>query len=108
MSEFAGSLRERVLLLRQEHVRTAAGLLVGEWVGFAHCHAAVVPDGVGTEAEGMTLSQMPRYRVTLRPIAGLTIDQRIQWRDRIMGVRQVIDDPRTPDRILLRCEEVRT
>ena len=51
---------------------------------------------------------MPRYRVTIRERDGIAIDQRITWKGRGLMVRQLLDDPRTKDRIVMRCEEVRT
>jgi len=50
---------------------------------------------------------MPRFRVTIRSRDGVVIDQRINWRGKLMTVRQILDDPRARDRILMRCEEVR-
>lgn len=108
MSEFAGTLRETVVLQRRDDTRSAEGLLTGQWVSFATCWAAVVPDGNGAEAEGMSLSQMPRYRVTIRQRPGVAVDQQLRWRARALLVRQVLDDPRSPDRLVLRCEEVRS
>ena len=55
----------------------------------------------------MALSAMPRFRVTIRNREGVAIDQRINWRGKLMMVRQMLDDPRERDRIVMRCEEVR-
>ena len=107
MSEFAGTLMQRVRIEQPASLRTASGLQVAGWEEVASCLAEVVPEGVGAEAEGQALSAMPRFRVTIRTRDGIAVGQRVKWRGRSMLVRQRIDDPRMPDRILMRCEEVR-
>lgn len=105
--EFAGTLRERIAIERQVDLRTAGGLQQPGWEPVANCFAAIVPEGAGQEAEAMALSAMPRFRVTIRQRDGVAVGQRILWGGRKMLVRQRIDDPKLPDRILLRCEEMR-
>jgi head-tail adaptor len=107
MSEFAGTLRERVRIERPVALRTVGGLQEAGWEEVVRCLAEIVPEGVGAEAEAMSLSAMPRYRVTIRVREGISVGQRVSWKGRAMLVRQRIDDPRLPDRIMLRCEEVR-
>jgi head-tail adaptor len=55
----------------------------------------------------MALSAMPKHRVTIRRRQGVVIDQRIRWGQRTLMIRQLLDDPRYPDRLVLRCEETR-
>jgi head-tail adaptor len=105
--ECAGSLKQRVSIERPTLLRTAGGLQEAGWELVATCLAAVVADGVGAEAEGQALSANPRFRVTIRQRDGISVGQRVIWGDRAMLVRQRIDDPRLPDRITLRCEEMR-
>lgn len=107
MREFAGALRERVIVERPVSARTADGLQQPGWERVASCLAAVVPDGVGPTSEAHALSSMPRFRVTIRHRDNVTIGQRILWKGRTMLVTQRIDDPRLPDRMLLKCEEMR-
>lgn len=107
MSEFAGTLRERIRIERPVNRRTESGLQEAGWEPVASCLAAIVLEGVGPETEGQALSAMPRLRVTVRRRNGIAIDQRIRWGDRILMIRQLLDDPRKPDRLALRCEEVR-
>jgi len=66
-----------------------------------------VLETVGAESEGQALSSMPRYRVTVRRRDGIALDQRVRWNGRSLMVRQLLDDPRARDRIVMRCEEVR-
>ena len=106
-AEFAGSLKQRVSIERPTLLRTAGGLLEAGWEAVATCLAAVVAEGVGAEAEGQALSANPRFRVTIRARDGVAVGQRVTWNARVMLVRQRIDDPRLPDRIMLRCEEMR-
>lgn len=108
MSEFAGTLRERITIERPVTKRTASGLQEAGWEHVASCLAAVTLEGVGPESEAQALSAMPRLRVIIRRRRGIAIDQRIRWGARMLMVRQLLDDPRTPDRLTLRCEEVRS
>jgi head-tail adaptor len=107
MSEFAGTLKERIQIERPIASRTESGLQQPGWEPVATCLAAIVAEGVGPEAKAMALSAMPRFRVTIRVRDGVEVGQRIIWGRRKMMVRQRIGDPKQPDRILLRCEEVR-
>ena len=104
---FIGSLRERIQIERPCAERTPGGLQQPGWEKVTDCLAAVVPEGAGSEAEGMALSAMPRFRVTIRKRVGIAVGQRVRWAGRAMLVKQRIDDPRLRDRILLRCEEMR-
>lgn len=107
MSEFAGTLRERILIKQPSSERSAMGLQIAGWTTVARCLAAIEPEGVGAEAEAQALSAMPRFRVSIRPREGVAINQRITWGKRMLMVRQIVDDPRRRDRIVMRCEELR-
>ena len=106
--EFAGLLRERVLIEALTEERNALGAQLPEWVVVARCLAVVAPEGVGAEAEGQALSAMPRFKVTIRVREGINVGQRVRWGTRLLSVHQRVDDPALPDRILLRCEEIRS
>ena len=107
MSEFAGTLRERIVIERPVSLRNAMGLQETGWEEVCRCLAAVALESVGAEAEAQALSAMPKYRITMRRREGIALDQRVRWNGRSMMVRQLLDDPRTKDRIVVRCEEVR-
>lgn len=107
MSEFAGTLNERIAIERLAGARTPMGVRQSEWEQVCRCLASIVPEGAGAESEGQALSAMPKYRVTIRWREGVAIDQRVAWRGRLLMVRQMLDDPRARDRIVMRCEEVR-
>lgn len=106
-SEFAGSLRERISIERLSPARTAMGLSTSQWEPVCRCLASIAPEGAGAEAEAMSLSAMPRYRVTIRARADVTVEQRVNWAGRRLMIRQCLHDPALKDRIMLRCEEVR-
>jgi len=106
-NEFAGTLRERVLIERPISVRNEMGLQEPGWEQVCRCLASVVLESVGAESEAQALSAMPRYRVTIRRRDGIAIDQRVNWNERKLMIRQLLDDPREKDRLTLRCEEVR-
>jgi head-tail adaptor len=107
MSEFAGTLRERILVEQPISVRNAMGLQEPGWEEICRCLASIALESVGQQSEGQALSAMPKFRVTIRWREGIAIDQRISWNGRKLMVRQLLDDPRTKDRITMRCEEVR-
>lgn len=108
MTEFAGTLNQRVELLRLAPDRTDAGLSSRQWESSARCLASVAPEGAGAEAEGMSLSALARFRVMIRMRRDVAIDQQLRWRGRALLIKQIIEDPRTPDRLQLRCEEIRS
>ena len=105
--EFAGTLRERILIERPISMRNAMGLQEPGWEQVCRSLASVVLESVGPEAEAQALSAMPKFRVTIRRRDGIALDQRITWTSRRMMVRQLLNDPREKDRIVMRCEEVR-
>jgi head-tail adaptor len=107
MSEFAGTLRERIVIERPVSVRNAMGLQEPGWEQVCRCLASVMLESIGPESEGQALSALPRFRVTIRKRDGIALDQRISWSGRKLAVRQLLDDPRAKDRIMMRCEEVR-
>jgi head-tail adaptor len=107
VTEFAGTLRERVIIERPVSTRNAMGLQEPGWEEVCRCLAAVTLETVGPESEGQALSSMPKYRVTIRQRDGIALDQRVRWSGRYLMVRQLLDDPRAKDRIAMRCEEVR-
>lgn len=106
-AEFAGSLRERIVIEAQALERSAMGVRQTGWREVARCLAAVEADGLGAEREGMSLSAMPRFSVTIRRREGVAIDQRLRWRGRLLMVRALVEDPARPDRMVLRCEQGR-
>lgn len=107
MTEFAGTLRERIIIENPVSSRNAMGLQESAWEEVCRCLAAVALESIGAQAVGQALSAMPAYRVTIRRRDGIAIGQRITWKYRSLIARQLLDDPRTKDRIIMRCEEVR-
>ena len=105
--EFAGTLRERVVIERPISTRNLMGLQEPGWEQVCRCLASVALESVGAESEGQALSAMPKYRVTIRARDGIALDQRVSWNGRKLMVRQLLADPRERDRITMRCEEVR-
>jgi head-tail adaptor len=105
--EFAGTLRERILIEQPISLRNAMGLQQPGWEQVCRCLASVVLESVGPESEAQALSAMPKYRVTIRWREGIALNQRITWNGRTLMVRQLLDDPTAKDRIAMRCEEVR-
>jgi SPP1 family predicted phage head-tail adaptor len=107
VTEFAGTLRERIVIEQPISVRNAMGLQEPGWEEVCRCLASVALESVGAQAEAQALSAMPVYRVTIRWREDIALDQRVTWGQRTLMVRQLLDDPRQKDRLTLRCEEVR-
>lgn len=107
MTEFAGTLRERIRIERPVTTRTPTGVQESGWEPVGSCLASIALEGVGPQSEAQALSAMPKLRVTIRRRSGIAIDQRIVWSGRTLMIRQLLDDPRYPDRLALRCEEAR-
>ncbi len=107
MSEFAGSLTERVEFWEHLPMRSAAGASSSEFRFKFSCRAAIVAEGVGAASEAMALSAMARFRVAIRPQPELKFDQQLRWRGKRLLIQQILDDPRHPDRLTIRCEEQR-
>jgi head-tail adaptor len=106
-AEFAGTLRERIVIEQPVSVRNAMGLQQPGWEQICTCRASIALESVGAESEGQALSAMPRFRVTVRRRDGIQVGQRVGWGERTMTIRQVLDDPLAKDRLTMRCEEVR-
>lgn len=98
--EFAGALRQRVTIMRGADATGASPAP-------ATRYAAVRPDGAGEMVAGEAVSAAPRYLMTLRAGVEALPGDRIGWGARVLKVRGVIADPTTPDRIVLKVEEVR-
>ena len=105
--ELAGRLDQRIAIERPSTARTESGLQTAGWELVARCLAAIEPEGAGAESQAMALSAMPRFRVTLRVRDDVTVGHRLLWKERVLTVRQRIDDPRLKDRMVLRCEDAR-
>jgi len=106
--ELAGRLRERVTIQRRNPARDAVAGAAGEWVEIGTAWAEIVPTAHAAQVSGDALAAMPCWRVTLRaPGAAIAIDDRMVWHGRMLRVRAIHADPRTPDRITLHMEEQR-
>lgn len=107
MSEFAGKLTQRVELWARSQERLETGASSEEMNLVFSCLAEIVAEGAGSPDEAMSVSAMPRYRVTVRRQDGFSVDQQVRWRGRRLIIRQIADNPLLPDRLVLRCEEQR-
>lgn len=108
MREFAGLLRERVEIWQRLPARLPSGVATEDWQFVGACLARIEAEGVGAASEAMAVSAMQRFRITIRSRTDVALEQRILWKNRRLIVRQIADDPATPDRQTLRCEELRT
>lgn len=107
MSEFSGTLRERVTLERRLGNRDALGGAVGAYAYEGAAWAAVSPLIPADLTVADSLSALPRWQVTMRKREGVDLKTRLVWRGRFLGVRSVVSDPRDPARMVVTCEEKR-
>ena len=107
MTEFSGSLRERVTLERRLGNRDALGGAIGAYAYDGAAWAAVSPLIPADLTVADSLSALPRWQVTMRKREGVDLKTRLVWRGRFLGVRSVVSDPRDPARMVLTCEEKR-
>ena len=107
MSEFAGTLRERVVLETRLEARDARGGAIGKYNYDGVAWAALMPLVPGDLARADALSAMPRWQVTMRKREGVGLRTRLTWRGKYLAVRGMVSDPRQPAQMLLTCEEVR-
>jgi head-tail adaptor len=107
VSEFAGLLGSRIEIWRRTDERLPTGLSSNDWELTGLFRAQVEIEGVGKQVEGMSMSALCRYRILLRAHSGIAVDQRVHWQGRRLVIRQVLGSPATPDRVTLRCEELR-
>lgn len=107
MTEFSGSLRERVTLERRLGNRDALGGAVGAYAYDGAAWAAVSPLIPADLTQADSLSALPRWQVTMRKREGIDLKTRLVWRGRFLGVRSVVSDPRDPARMVLTCQEKR-
>lgn len=107
MSEFAGTLRERVVLETRLEARDARGGATGKYSYDGVAWAALTPLVPADLARADALSAMPRWQVTMRKREGVGMRTRLTWRGKYLAVRGMVSDPRQPAQMLLTCEEVR-
>ncbi len=107
MTEFAGSLRERVVIEQRQGNRDLLAGATGQYAYAGEAWAALMPLMPAELMQGHALSAMPRWQVTMRKREGLGPGTRLTWRRKYLAVRGVISDPREPAQIVLTCEEVR-
>jgi head-tail adaptor len=106
-SEFAGSLRERVLIETRLDNRDALGGANGKYAYSGEAWAALMPLVPADLRQADSLSALPRWQVTMRKREGIDPRVRLTWRGKYLAVRQVVSDPREPSQMVLTCEEIR-
>ncbi|MBU3078471.1 phage head completion protein [Sphingomonas quercus] len=106
-AELAGTMRERVTILRRAPGRDSLGGAAGEWLEIGAAWAAIAPGEGGAVVAGNAVAAMPLWRATLRLPTPATVDDRLLWRGRRLTVRRMTADPRSPDRIEFLAEEER-
>ncbi len=106
-AEFAGTLRESVVIENRVGDRDAYAGAVGKYRYDGQAWAAVSPLMPADLTRADALSALPRWQVTMRKREGFGMGTRLTWRGRYLAVRGVMSDPSTPSRMQLLCEEVR-
>lgn len=103
MDELSGTLSQRVAIEAWIDLRDDAGAAAGYWRAAGSAFAAIVADGGGGVA-GEARRSRRRWRVTLRAPVAVALTSRLQWNGGVLAVLAVDNDPRRPDRVVLRCE----
>jgi head-tail adaptor len=107
VSEFAGSLRERVTIERRDTSRDALGGANRRYVYDGAAWVAVRPIVQGGLIAADAISALPRWQVTMRKREEIGPWTRFVWRGKFLVVRGVECDPREVGIMLLSCDEVR-
>ena len=107
MSEFAGSLREQVILETRLESRDGRGGSTGHYRYDGLVWAALMPLVPADLSRADALSSLPRWQVTMRKREDVGMHTRLTWRGRHLAIRSLVSDPRQPAQILLTCEELR-
>ena len=100
MSEFAGTLSERVEV---EH--WAGDPEAGEWVAAGDAWAALVPVDAGPGVLGEGRVARPRYRLSLWAREDIGLASRFLWRGRRLAVLRAEPDPRAAARSTFLVED---
>lgn len=107
MSEFAGTLRERVVLETRLESRDGRGGANGRYSYDGEAWAALMPIMPAELSRADALSALPRWQVTMRKRESVGLRTRLTWRGKYLAVRALVSDPRQPAQMVLTCEEVR-
>lgn len=107
MSEFTGTLRERVVLETRLESRDARGGATGKYSYDGVAWASLMPLFPGDLTRADALSALPRWQVTMRKREGVGMRTRLTWRGKYLAVRGLVSDPREAAQMVLTCEEVR-
>lgn len=107
MTEFTGTLRERVTIERRLGNRDALAGASGRYAFEGGAWVAISPLIPADMSAADALSALPRWQVTMRKREGIDLRTRLVWRGRFLGVRGIVSDPRNPAQMVLTCEEAR-
>lgn len=107
VTEFAGTLRERINIETREATRDALAGASGGYAFAGQAWAAVMPIVPGDLVQGNALSAANRWHVTMRKRESVDLRARLVWRGRLLAVRSIVTDPREPAQMVLTCEEMR-
>ncbi len=106
--DLAGQLAERVEIEQWRPARDAAGADAGTWAALGSGFAGVVPDGAAAVVAGEARRSGRRWRVLMRRrpeiVGAAALLVRLRWRGQLLSVLSAEDDPRQPDRVVLRCD----
>ena len=107
MTEFVGTLRERVVLETRLEARDTRGGATGRYSYDGVAWASLMPLVPSDLTRADALSALPRWQVTMRKREGVGMGTRLTWRGKYLAVRGLISNPREPAQMVLTCEEVR-
>ncbi len=105
--EFAGTLRERVVLETRLEGRDGRGGATRDFSYDGVAWASLMPLVPADLTRADALSAMPRWQVKMRKRESVGLRTRLTWRGKYLAVRGLVSDPREPAQMLLTCEELR-
>lgn len=105
MALLASLLRHRVTIEQPVLVADGQGGYTKSWSTFATVWARMIPaSGSENASTGQQVSEI-NYRVTIRPLAGVTNAMRLNWGGRVFNIRSVMDPDGMEASLVLNVEE---
>jgi head-tail adaptor len=105
--EFAGALRERIIIEKRSATRDAGARAHGGYGYDGAAWASVMPLILGDLTQADSLSALPRWRVIMRKREDIGPWSRLVWRRKYLMVRGVVSDPAEPSQMVITADEVR-
>jgi SPP1 family predicted phage head-tail adaptor len=101
MSEFSGTLRERVTFQKAVDASDGQGGSRRVWQTMDSVWAHVAVSDVAERLVAGRTRDQQKYKITCRYPALLDPAWRVAWRGQVMAITAIVADPDTPERVTL-------